>query len=229
MTSLPGPAVTRPADALRSSPPPGAPRPAACRRRGPGLAGVAGAVPGAPRPHGHTVYNLDFANPVPADDPAPLWTPCGSTSAAGHRPPRAAAALDAAPRGGPAAARPDSIRCAGPCSIASCAGPRRRAGARGRAGRRRPGLADRCAGCSGDRPRLRRRGDRATRRRVLAAPRRDQLYAPGRAPAEQVEAIASWCGGGQLRATPPAAAAQGQWLGRLIGSADAGPLGRADR
>ncbi len=25
---------------------------------------------------GHTIYNLDFANPVPADDPAPLLETC---------------------------------------------------------------------------------------------------------------------------------------------------------
>ena len=29
-------------------------------------------VPRPPRPYGHAVYNLDFSNPVPADDPAPL-------------------------------------------------------------------------------------------------------------------------------------------------------------
>ena len=57
-------------------------------------------VSGTPRAYGHVVYNLDFMNPVPADDPVPLleavlrkWQGCRSV--------RAAATLRDPPRGGP--------------------------------------------------------------------------------------------------------------------------------
>ena len=45
-----------------------------CGRRR--LAGVAGPLPGHLRRFGHTIYDLDFSNPVPADDPTPLLETC---------------------------------------------------------------------------------------------------------------------------------------------------------
>ena len=45
---------------------------------------------------GHAVYNLDFANPVPADDPAPLVDVVRLyLGGAGHRPVRATATVAA--------------------------------------------------------------------------------------------------------------------------------------
>ena len=98
--------------------------------------------------YGHAVYNLDFAQPgarrrsgPPAGDGEVL--PAGP----GPRPVRAAAAVGRAagrtdrPAAGPAWAAPPG-RVPG-----CCGGPRRRAGPRGRPGRRRPGLAAAARGC----------------------------------------------------------------------------------
>lgn len=77
--------------------------------------------------HGHTVYNLDFAAPVPADDPAPLiatlrfYLGGGGTDPirpGGRRRPRSAA------RRRRRASAAGSTRCGGRCSPASCGGRR---------------------------------------------------------------------------------------------------------
>ena len=77
--------------------------------------------------HGHTVYNLDFAVPVPADDPAPLlgtlrfYLDGGGTDPA-QRQQRAAQRREEATA---QVARPAGPACAGRRSAGCCAGRRR--------------------------------------------------------------------------------------------------------
>ena len=98
---------------------------------------------------GHTVYNLDFANAVPADDPAPLIDTLrfylrGEGTDPNERQAGSAARREQATRG---RARPGWTRRGGRCSTGCCAGRR----ASPRSARTRsatsawPGRS--CAGC----------------------------------------------------------------------------------
>ena len=199
------------------------------RRRG----RSARAVRSPPRRYGHAVYNLDFANPVPADDPAPLLDMVRLyLGGGGRRPVRAAAARLHAARGAATrGARAGWTRCVrAPSTRLLRWAQAHRPDPRGRAGRRGPGLAAAAPDAARAGRRLvAARGARPARRRVLAAPARSRppsAIVRGSAGRSSSERQRLWRG--QRRATPP------QLLpGHLDGSAvrrdDAGDHGRADR
>ena len=168
--------------------------------------------------HGHTVYNLDFAVPVPADDPAPVigtvrfYLDGGGTEPR-ERQRRAAQRRDEATDAGGRPARPGAPRRV---PAAPALGAVDRAAARRRPGRRRPGLAAAApdaarAGLAAGRGRC----DRATGRRVLAAPRRDPRGTGRRraVPCRYGDVVAQrravWRG--QRLVTPPQVLPQGSW------------------
>ena len=93
--------------------------------------------------YGHTVYNLDFVNPVPADDPTPLIdTVRFYLRVSGPRPVRAAAVHCRAPgTGNHRGARPAGPGAQGGGAPGAALGAADGAGPRGRARRRRPRLA----------------------------------------------------------------------------------------
>ena len=127
--------------------------------------------------YGHAVYNLDFMNPVPADDPVPLletvrFFVSGKGVDPYQRQQRSATRREEATAA--ALARLDPVR-AQSISAAAALGAAGGAGAGGRAGRRWAGLASAAPHARRDRwttPAVRR--DQRARRCVLAAPQRDR-------------------------------------------------------
>ena len=154
--------------------------------------------------YGHTIYNLDFANAVPADDPAPLLETLrfylrGEGSDPYARQQASADRREQQTRGraGAAGSRPGaSVHPA--AALGAAGGP----DPRGRAGRRRPGLAADApdARRAGPAPRLSRRA-RCAGRGVLAVPR----GTAGRSGGGRVGCDAARAGGDD-RGTPGAVA-----------------------
>ena len=125
--------------------------------------------------YGHTVYNLDFLNPVPAEEPAPLVDTLRfylERPGDGPLPTAGPGGLAAGARGG---RRPGPARSRAPGAVRPppALGPGPGAPPRGRPGRRRPGLAPDARPAPRARPPA--GGGRdpgAPRGRVLAAPQR---------------------------------------------------------
>ena len=169
--------------------------------------------------YGHAVYNLDFANPVPADEPAPVVDDGALLpERAGRRPVRAPAAAAAeARRGHGAVIRRGWTRYAAAASTRCCAGPRRsRRSARTRSPTSAwPGRS--CAGCcSSSAAGWSRRAPSTARRRLLVPPGRDRGRARDRRSrpraADRAAPRSVWRG--QRRATPPQVLPEGRWMDR---------------
>ena len=183
--------------------------------------------------HGHTVYNLDFVNPVPADDPAPLLETLRFYLDGGGRDPGSGSGARRS-----AATRPRR-------SVAARLDPVRRAAfrrllhwAQAIAPLREDALADVGLAWPQLRRMLRELGgrlvgggrDRPAGRRVLAAPRRDPRGDRTRCPRRgDVVAQRKALWRGQRRVDAATAAAEGRLGGQGVRQLDARGVGRADR
>ena len=168
---------------------------------------------------GHAVYNLDFANPVPADDPAPLLDTLRFYLAAG-----APTRTSARQRRRPGASRPTAAVLARLDPAAAGRFTRLLRWAQGIAPVREDALAD--IGLAW--PQMRRMLLELGRRlvgagvidraggRVLAAPRARSLAAPADPRRRPWPAAARELWRGPRRATPPAAAARAQLVDRVF-------------
>jgi pyruvate,water dikinase len=166
---------------------------------------------------GHTVYNLDFANPVPADDPAPLLDTVRFYLGGGGTDPRR--------RQGAAARRREEATA----RVRARLDPLRRAVFRAllrRAQAAAPLREDALADVGLAWPQLRRMLRELGRRLVAAAVvtrwddvfwlRRAELLAPPQPRADVVaDRRAAWRG--QRQVTPPQVLPQGSWWGRVFG------------
>ena len=163
--------------------------------------------------YGHTVYNLDFANPVPADDPAPLLDTLRFYLRGEGTDPNAAAGRLGRPAatGTPRRAGPARPGAAGGVRPAAALGAGHRPGPRGRAGRHRPGLAAAAPDAAGAGAAAGRRRRSSTARRTCsgcAATSCSAAIAADRPRPTAARAPKAGCGAGRARATAAAAAAR---------------------